>query len=159
MSGDMFEDKLVGGWLRRNKSEPFESGFAIGADAYDVDPQARKATYESSGQARIHIYQWDAQSKLLSAAVTAPGKLAVKLFTFPAWQVQVNSISVTPETREDTGQMLIPLQPGQNIIQITFQRTWDRTMGGIVSLVALLLTLLLWWRQNRSRASILESRP
>ena len=128
-----------------------------GADAYDVDPQARKATYESSGQARIHIYLWDAQSKLLSAAVTAPGNLAIKLFTFPAWHVQVNSISVTPGTREETGQMLIPLQPGQNIIQITFKRTWDRTAGGVVSLGALLLTVFLWWRQNHSQASILKS--
>jgi hypothetical protein len=150
--------KLLVEQLRNGKGyEGTDEYVPARADSYDVDPQARKATYESSGQARIHIYQWDAQSKLLSAAVTAPGKLAVKLFTFPAWQVQVNSISITPETREDTGQMLIPLQPGQNIIQITFKRTWDRTVGGIVSLAALLLTLLLWWRQNRSRASILES--
>ncbi|HZQ67417.1 MAG TPA: 6-pyruvoyl-tetrahydropterin synthase-related protein [Terriglobales bacterium] len=130
-----------------------------GADAYDVDPQARKATYESPGQARIHIYQWDAQSKLLSANVTAPGKLVMKLFNFPAWKVQVNSATIVAETREDTGQMIIPLQPGQNIIQITFTRTWDRTAGGIVSLAALALTFFLWWRQNRSRASILASQP
>src|SRR5439155_8836719 len=111
---------------------------------------ARKATYESTGQARIHIYQWDAQSKLLSATVTAPGKLVMKLFNFPAWRVQVNSDLVTTETREVTAQMIIPLHPGQNIIQITFARTWDRTAGGIVSLGALLLILLLGWRQNRS---------
>ena len=129
-----------------------------GDDPYEIDPQARKATYESAGQAHIHVYQWDAQSKLLSANVTAPGTLVMKLFNFPAWKVQVNSNAVTTTTREVTGQMLIPLQPGQNIIQITFVRTWDRTTGGCVSLAAVILVFLLWRRQNRAEPTMLESR-
>lgn len=127
-----------------------------GADAYEIDPQARKATYESAGQAQIHIYQWDAQSKLLSASVTAPGTLVMKLFNYPAWKVQVNSSTVTTTTREITGQMLIPLRPGQNIIQITFIRTWDRTVGAWVSLVSLVIVLLLWWKQDRRKLTMRE---
>lgn len=129
-----------------------------GADPYEIDSQARKATYESAGQARIHIYQWDAQSKLLSASVTAPGTLVMKLFNYPAWKVQVNSAAVTPATREVTGQMLIPLQPGQNIIQITFTRTWDRTAGGFVSLAAAAIVFLMWWKPNRWKMTLREFR-
>jgi hypothetical protein len=35
--------------------------------------------------------------------------------------------------------MLIPVQSGENRVQITFTRTWDRTLGGIVSAVTALL--------------------
>ena len=34
--------------------------------------------------------------------------------------------------------MLIPVQAGKNRIQITFTRTWDRTLGGIISAITAL---------------------
>jgi hypothetical protein len=63
----------------------------------------------------------------------------LRLFNYPAWRVEVNGQGVATSTQDVTGQMLIPVQSGENRVQITFIRTWDRTAGGIVSVVTALL--------------------
>jgi hypothetical protein len=39
--------------------------------------------------------------------------------------------------------VLAPAQPGENQVEISFRRTWDRTLGGCISLLALIIVLLL----------------
>jgi hypothetical protein len=39
--------------------------------------------------------------------------------------------------------MLVPVQAGANRVQITFVRTWDRTAGAWISLIAIVLVLIL----------------
>jgi hypothetical protein len=50
----------------------------------------------------------------------------------------VNGHVVETSQREETGQMLVPVQAGMNQVQITFVRTWDRTAGGWISFASLL---------------------
>ncbi|HEY2363763.1 MAG TPA: hypothetical protein VGK36_21780, partial [Candidatus Angelobacter sp.] len=52
--------------------------------------------------------------------------------------VQVNGRAVSVETQEDTGQMVVPVTAGENDVQIKFVRTWDRTIGGLISVLAVL---------------------
>lgn len=119
-----------------------------GADPYEIEPNARRATFEGEGQARIQVQRWDAESKLVSAAVNTPGKLVLRLFNYPAWKVSVNGRLVAAESREVTGQMMVPLDAGENCIQVKFTRTWDRTIGGVISLLSA-LALFLWRRLQR----------
>jgi hypothetical protein len=37
--------------------------------------------------------------------------------------------------------MLVPVEAGKNRVQITFIRTWDRTLGVWISVLALLLAI------------------
>jgi hypothetical protein len=122
-----------------------------GADPYEISQQARRATFEGDGLARIQVQRWDAETRLLSANVTTPGKLVLRLFNYPAWKVEVNERAVTTETREVTGQMMIPIEAGENRIQVTLTRTWDRTVGGVISIVAA-LSLLLWFKFQQNPA-------
>lgn len=115
----------------------------IDVDAYDIDPTARKATYIGDGQAQIRIEQWQAESRQVAAAVTAPGQLKLRLFNYPAWRVTVNGQTVHALTRPNTGEVLVPMAAGINEIRVQFIRTWDRTAGGTVSLITL-LSLLAW---------------
>ena len=75
--------------------------------------------------------------------VSSPANLVLHLFNYPAWQVEVNDHPANALSQEITGQMLIPISPGENRIKVSFIRTWDRTLGGIVSLIALTITLAL----------------
>jgi hypothetical protein len=110
-----------------------------GADPYEINQDARRVTLAGEGQARIHVLAWDPESKLFTATLSQPGELVIRLFNYPAWQVEVNGHPVTAETQDVTGQMLIPVGTGQNQIHLTFARTWDRTAGGIVSSVTAFL--------------------
>lgn len=113
------------------------------ADPSAVEKDARRVTVSGQASASIHVSQWNAQQKVFTADLSAPDKLAVKLFEYPAWRVEVNGRAVQAESRENTGQMLIPVGAGANRVQITFTRTWDRTAGLAISVLAALLTLLL----------------
>ena len=60
-------------------------------------------------------------------------------------------LTMTAETHEVTGQMVIPVVAGDNQVRVKFTRTWDRTAGGVVSAGALLLTigLLMFHRRQQ----------
>lgn len=114
----------------------------VGGDAYDVKRDAPLAALDGDAGARIEVQRWDPESKLLFAEVHQPGKLMLRLFNYPAWQVEVNGQVVDAETSDDAGQMQIPVQAGGNQVRIMFIRTWDRTVGGVISILTLGLLII-----------------
>jgi hypothetical protein len=120
-----------------------------GADPYEIDQKARRVRLDGQGQAQIHVRQWDPESRNFTAVLTQPSKVVLRLFNYPAWKVDVNGSTIAAETQETTGQMVIPLPAGQNEVQITFVRTWDRLAGALVSLLgALSIVALLALRKD-----------
>jgi len=117
-----------------------------GGDAYEIDRAARKFTYEGSGTAQLRVVQWSPEFKFVTADVTQPGRLIMKLFNYPAWKVDGNGEAVETETREATGQMMIPVSVGKNYVQISFARTWDRTAGAWISFLSLIGVALAGFR-------------
>jgi hypothetical protein len=53
----------------------------------------------------------------------------------------VNGRPVEAQTHEVTGQMIIPIEEGENQVRIKFARTPDRTVGGFISFGAGILLL------------------
>ncbi len=124
----------------------------IGADPYEIKRDARRATFQGEGAARIVVLEWAAESRSFSANVGSAGTLVLRLFNYPAWRVEVNGSRVEPQTQEVTGQMTVPVERGENEVRLTFARTRDRTLGGVVSLVTLLMILaasLQQWHSGR----------
>jgi hypothetical protein len=118
----------------------------LGSDSYEIKQDARRVTMEGPGTAQIRVTRWDAESKSFVANLSAPGKLVLRLFNYPAWRVKVNGVAVAAENRAVTGQMSIPVQAGENQVEVTFARTWDRTFGGIVSVFSLIGAFIFWRR-------------
>jgi hypothetical protein len=114
----------------------------VGADAYNIDKTARRVTVDGPAHAAIRVSKWNPEFKLFTAEMSAPDNLALRLFNYPAWRVEVNGHVVQAGTRDGTGQMLVPVEAGANRVQITFVRTWDRTAGGWISIVAIALVLV-----------------
>lgn len=119
-----------------------------GADPYDVKRDAPLVALNTGAPLRAEVQRWGPETKLFIAEASEPGKLVLRLFNYPAWQVEVNGHRVETETQEDTGEMLIPIAAGKSTVQIRFMRTWDRTVGGIMSLVG--AAILLWYARGRS---------
>jgi hypothetical protein len=114
-----------------------------GADASSVDKDARRVTVEGPARAQIRVSRWNAERKIFTAQMSASDNLVLRLLNYPAWRVEVNGRQVQTGAREATGQMLVPVEAGANHVQITFIRTWDRTLGAWVSVIAIMLTVLL----------------
>jgi 6-pyruvoyl-tetrahydropterin synthase related domain len=120
-----------------------------GVDVYEIKNDARRVTFDGPGSSRIRISRWEPESKTFSAIVSHSGKLVIKLFSYPAWKVEVNGRPVQTEALKITTQIVIPVEAGENNVQITFAHTRDRKIGGFVSLatVILILGMLLFERR------------
>jgi hypothetical protein len=123
----------------------------LGADPAAIEKDARSVTVAGPAHAAIRVSRWDPESKTLTAEMTAPDQLALRLFRYPAWQAEVNG-RVVETASKDTGQMLIPVEAGMNRVQITFVRTWDRAVGGWISLLTV-ISMIVWLLQARRRVS------
>jgi hypothetical protein len=130
----------------------------VDADPSSVDKNARRVTVDGPAHAAIRVTDWTAEQKLFTAEMSAPDNLVLHLFAYPAWRVEVNGELVQPKTREGTGQMLVPVEAGANRVQISFVRTWDRSLGVWISLLALILIFVstqyevaLPWIPSRAR--------
>jgi hypothetical protein len=129
--GEMLEQQKTGAGY-----EGTDEYVPTGADSYEVKHDApRVALNENEGatQDQFHIQRWNAESKVFSVRLDRPGALALRLFNYPAWSVEVNGERVATSTRDVTGQMLIPVQAGESLVTIKFRRTWDRILGAIIS--------------------------
>jgi hypothetical protein len=123
----------------------------LGADPGAIDKDARKVTVDGPAHAAIRVLRWDAENKEVAIEMSAPDQLALRLFPYPAWKVTLNGSPVGATGRARTGQMLVPAVAGVNQLGLTFARTWDRTAGGWISLIAL-LSLPGWpWLAGRFR--------
>jgi hypothetical protein len=123
------------------------------ADPYNIKLDAPRLALDGGGAARFEVERWGPEKKSFTVEASRPGQLVVRLFNYPAWRVEVDGRPVRTETLEETGQMLIPIAAGASRVQIQFVRTWDRTLGEAISLMAA-TALLFWWRRQRRSAKL-----
>jgi hypothetical protein len=117
--------------------EGVEEYAPIGADLSAINKDVRNVTTVGPAHAAIRVSQWAAEAKSFTAEMSAADQLALKLFSYPAWRVEVNGRVV--QTRESgAGQMLMPVEAGMNRVEMRFVRTWDRTLGGWISIVSVM---------------------
>ena len=121
-----------------------------GDDHYNLPekaPRVQVLPAEESGgvtpKAEIRIERWTAEEKNLLVASGEPLRVALRLLNCPAWRVEVNGKTVTPQHAETNAQMILSLSPGTQRITVRFGRTSDRKLGTVISVVALLTLLAL----------------
>ncbi|HUJ93840.1 MAG TPA: 6-pyruvoyl-tetrahydropterin synthase-related protein [Terriglobales bacterium] len=113
----------------------------VGADPYEVKHDAPLVRFAEPEEGSVKMEKWDPETKLFTAHATRADLLTLRLFNYPAWKVEVNGRIVSAQSKELTGQMLIPIEAGENLVRVTFIRTWDRTLGGAISLIAVVFVL------------------
>ena len=124
----------------------------LGAEPGAIDKAARNVTVAGPAHASIHVQQWNAESKVFTAEMSAADLVALRLFRYPAWRVEVNGRIVETAARAETGQMLVPMGAGMNRVEIRFVRTWDRAVAGWISLVTA-ISVMAWMVMGRGRTA------
>ena len=116
----------------------------VGVDPYDADQKAPQVRFEGKGHAQITVQKWDAERRTIDANAGSPGKLALRLFNYPLWRVEVNGRQIKTESTPDTGQMVVPIAAGENRVRIIFVDGWDRKLGLLLSGIGFALIALLF---------------
>jgi 6-pyruvoyl-tetrahydropterin synthase related domain len=124
----------------------------IDADSYAVKLDAPLAKLEDDSKARIEIQKWTAEAKSFTVKASQPGNAVLRLFIYPAWRAEVNGQVVETDNQDYTGQMLVPVDTGENRVRVTLVRTRDQIVGDLISgtTAALLFGFLLWQRKRQS---------
>jgi hypothetical protein len=100
--------------------------------------------------ATILVERWTAVEKRLHVTASAPVRVALRVLNYPAWRVEVNGARVTPEGNGDTAQMVVAVPAGASEVSVVFGRTWDRTVGGIATILSILLGAAIFPARRRS---------
>jgi hypothetical protein len=90
----------------------------------------------------VRVDQWTPEEKEVSVNSQQPFFLGLRILNYPAWRVELNGAKVTPLGGDDYDQMIVQVPTGESHIRVRFMRTWDRTLGGVVSLAS--AVFLLW---------------
>jgi hypothetical protein len=106
-----------------------------------ADPDAGSAP---PAGATILVDRWTAAEKRLHVTALAPARVALRVLNYPAWRVEVNGARVTPGNNGDTAQMVVPIPAGASEVSVVFGRTWDRTVGGVVSILSILFAAAIY---------------
>jgi non-canonical purine NTP pyrophosphatase (RdgB/HAM1 family) len=123
----------------------------LGADSYEIKKDARRIAILGGGKVRIHVQEWSPESRFFTVGATEPSRAVLRLFNYPAWRVEVNGRQVATQTREITGQLVIPLEAGENSVRVMFARTGDRLLGAATSVATLLLVLLVAFKDRANK--------
>jgi uncharacterized membrane protein len=83
----------------------------------------------------IRVDRWSPEEKEVSVSAREPFFLGLRLLNYPAWRAEVNGALVTPRGGDDYNQMIVPVPAGESHIRVRFVRTWDRTLGGVLTLL------------------------
>jgi hypothetical protein len=127
-----------------------------GSDPYEIDQHAPLVTAENGKALQVGIQQWNPQSREFIVQADQPERIVMRLFNYPAWTVEVNGRAIAAESRDVTGQMVIPIETGVNRVRVTFTRTSDRTIGAIISCLTLILLIALEWFRSRRAVALTD---
>jgi hypothetical protein len=152
-AGDFWEvsDNMEAGTGYENKATVEYVPIAANASAIIQDKDDRNVRVEGPARANIRVLRWDAEQKDFIADMSAADQLKLKLFFYPAWKVEVNGHAVDTPVQPNTGQMLVPVASGTNHVTITFVRTWDRLVGGWLSLISAIAVVAWLWLDLRHK--------
>jgi hypothetical protein len=114
----------------------------------DADQEAGKSI-----PARVQIVRW--HSEHMTAIVTSPqaGFAVLRLMDYPAWSVTRNGARANGMVRRSDGTMAIPVEAGENRIDVRWHTTPDQWAGYGLSLVALAIMLACVFAERRRNSA------
>ena len=110
-----------------------------GDDPYELSKDLPQVSDENGAPGNVQILAWSATDKHFKLQAVSAKSVTIRLFNYPAWKVTVNGHAVATESAEVTGLMIVPVDAGENDVKISFARTPDRTAGGVLSLVSIVI--------------------
>jgi len=120
-----------------------------GADSYELNKSLPLVSDDAGAPVPSQMLAWRPMEKHFLVHAAAPQNLTLRLFNYPAWDVVVNGKRTKTRTTDVTGLLVVPIDAGNNDVQIYFRPTIDRRIGNFVSLISL-AGLIVAWAKTRS---------
>lgn len=128
---------------------------SAGGDNYEIKPDfpeyrlRRIDGAAAPSDARVTHFHGTIYRKELTIDSPQPVAVVLRLMNYPAWRVAVNGATVTPQSDDPTGRMIVALPAGRSDVDVRFVRTPDRWIGDGMSLAAIILLAGFWYGERQ----------
>jgi hypothetical protein len=99
--------------------------------------------------AHVQVDRWQTEHMTVDVTSPEPGFAVLRLMDYPAWRVTRNGSVPVGIRRNENGWMAIPVEAGENRIDVRWRTTGDTWAGIGLSLGAVAITLALIWAAGR----------
>jgi hypothetical protein len=108
---------------------------------YTANPVTEATRIVTSGTDSVKIETWSSTLRIFSLVNSVPisTTVNVRTFWFPGWRAEVNGKPASLEVNRRDGTMLLPIPGGSVTAQLIFEDTLPRSIGNLVSVVALII--------------------
>src|SRR5208337_4010573 len=121
-----------------------------GADSYELNKSLPLVGDDTGAPVPSQMLVWQPMEKHFRVHAGAPQNLTLRLFSYPAWDVVVNGKPTNTQTTDVTRLIVVPIEAGNNDVEIHFRRTLDRWLGNIISLISLAVLVVAWVKTRPS---------
>ncbi len=121
---------LPGAILNPESSEVFEKAPPTPLLQQVASDSGRVTTFPP---AQISIDKWLPEQKSFLVETSGSVTLALRLLSYPAWEVRVDDATVNPGSEPGIARMLVQVPSGPHRVAVNLRRTWDRTAGDVIS--------------------------
>jgi hypothetical protein len=105
-----------------------------------LDPESGNVVPANAAQ--ISITRWSAEDRDFSVDSANGVALAPRLLHFPPWTLRMDGQIARADSLSQDGQLLVPVPAGKRQIKLHLGRTWDRTIGAVISLLTAFVLVL-----------------
>jgi len=124
-----------------------------------LDETEKPSVTVTSGDANVSVIDDSGSWQSYVADVRTPTTLTLRTYYFPGWVARVDGqpIEIAPNSG---GNIQLIVEPGHHSISLTFEDTWPRTAGKVVSAAAVFVFLVAVGLGvfRKRRASLTDSR-
>jgi hypothetical protein len=111
----------------------------------------------------LRLERSTAEEKDFTEQSTEPLRLALRLVNYPAWEERVDGERARSDSEPTTAELLLPLAAGAHQVEVRFDRTWDRTVGTVISALSVMAVVTWAWllreRRPQARGGHLSGNP
>ena len=116
----------------------------VGDDPYELNKDLPQVSDAGGADVGVQMLVWSATEKHFTVQAGSARDLTLRLFNYPAWNVLVNGRRVETKSSEVTGLMIVPVAAGMSDVRVSFTRTPDRLVGGVISGISVAIFAALW---------------
>lgn len=102
---------------------------------------------------KLQVKRWGAEERDVEVNAEEPALLCLRLMNYPAWHVEVNDQTVTPQRFKDWNAMVVSVPTGKSLVHVRFARTSDRVIGNGLSTVSIFVLGLVFWADRSARST------
>jgi hypothetical protein len=119
------------------------------------DGQLRRdgqSVFVESGDAEVRAGDDSGISQSYSVSAGADSVITLRPLYFPGWIARVDGKTREIAPSRD-GNIQLHVEPGEHTVTLSFEDTWPRSLGKIVSAVSLLIFQGMWFLARRDRSA------